>query len=177
MIGDVSRTRAVLVALLLSTVGLAGCTDDDPEPAPPLPTTEAPTSPSATTAAPEDPEETVRAWVEARNAALQDGDMAAVRSLTSPTCRSCAGILDPIETVYKNGGHFETAGWTVQAANLKSQTDKSATVSTGLEFAEGRTVPEAGAKPVTYEAEKHIVVFKLRLTNDGWQVRFIGFVS
>lgn len=60
---------------------------------------------------------------------------------------------------------------------MKDQTDKTATVSTGLEFASGRTVPETGADPVVYESEKHLVEFRLRDAGEGWQVKFVGFIS
>lgn len=123
------------------------------------------------------PVETVRTWVEARNGALQNGNMHRVRALTAPTCGSCEGILDPIEKVYKAGGHFETAGWQILGARLKSRTPTLATVSVGLEFAGGRTVSESGAKPVSYDAEKHIALFRLTALNDGWRVKFIGFIS
>ena len=58
----------------------AACNDDDPEPrfGPPESTSPAPTETETTSELPEplDPEETVRAWVEAQNVTLQDGEHA-----------------------------------------------------------------------------------------------------
>lgn len=177
MIGGVSRTRAVLVALLLPLVGLAACTDDDPEPAPPLPTTEAPTSPSATTAAPDDPEETVRAWVEAQNQSMTNGDTTEVRSLSSADCKSCDGLINPIERVFAAGGHFETAGWKVNRLKETESTSRRSTVKAAITISGGQTYESANADPVVYESERAIVEFKLAAVEGEWRVSFIGFVS
>jgi len=179
MIGAVNRARAVFTALVLaSALGLAGCTGDDPEPRFSPPSSEPPESPSTSAASGDlGPEATVLEWVEARNAAMHDGDLAPVRALTAEECTSCDGILDPIAAVYADGGHFETKGWSVAASRVKKKTHSTATVSTGLEFAGGRTIPKAGHDPVVYESEKHIVVFRLRDSGEGWRVNFIGFIS
>jgi uncharacterized protein DUF6318 len=179
MIGAVNRARAVLTALVLaSALTLAGCTDDDPEPKFSPPSSEPPESPSTTAAVLElGPEETVRAWIEARNAAMETGDLSSVHALTADDCTSCDGILDPIADVYRDGGHFETDGWAVAGSQVKKKSSSAATVSTGLEFSGGRTVPKAGAEPVTYGPEKHIVLFRLRDAGEGWRVNFVGFIS
>ena len=67
--------RSPLAALaLLLALACASCSDDEPEPkfGPPESTSPAPTETDTTSEPPEplDPEETVRAWVEARNAAI-----------------------------------------------------------------------------------------------------------
>ena len=74
------RTRWAL-ATLLAVCLVGACSDDDPEPDIADPTASASSSsatvsPSPTVSATPalGPEDTVRAWVEARNAALQDGD-------------------------------------------------------------------------------------------------------
>jgi hypothetical protein len=174
----------VLVAGLVLV--LAGCSEGDPEPrmAPTesvasTPSTSAPTvSPSVDpTVDPLSPEETVRAWVKARNAALQDGDTDAVRALSSSSCESCFGLIEPIEEIYSSGGNFETKGWRVAAAKERGVKSYRANVDTALVFAGGRTVSEAGAPPVRYGPEKHIVVFKLVRLEAGWRVQFLGFLS
>jgi hypothetical protein len=180
VVGVCKPRLPVLVAGLVLV--LAGCSGDDPEPkmAPTesvasTPSTSAPTvSPSVD---PLSPEETVRAWVKARNAALQDGDTAAVRALSSSTCESCFGLIEPIEKIYADGGHFETKGWRVAAAKERGAGSERASVDTALVFAGGRTVSEAGAAPVRYASEKHIVVFKLAIVDDEWRVKFLGFLS
>src|SRR3954447_351247 len=105
MMGAVNRARAVLTALLVaSALSLVGCSGDDPEPKFAPPSSAPPESPSTTAASASasdlGPEETVEAWVAARNSALQNGDLAAVRALTSSSCSSCNGILDPVAKVY-----------------------------------------------------------------------------
>ena len=81
------RTRWALATLLAACL-LAACSDDDPEPDIADPTPSATASSSAATVSPSPsesatpvlgPEETVQAWVDARNAALQDGDTTEVR--------------------------------------------------------------------------------------------------
>ena len=87
----VTRLRALVAVLLLSAA--LGCEDEptpnipDPTPSSSAPSpTETESSPT-TSPTPEalTPEETVRAWVDARNQALQNGDTAAVRA--SEFCR------------------------------------------------------------------------------------------
>ena len=182
MIGVVSRTRAVLTAaVLLSALVLGGCTDDDPEPKfGPTESTSpsSPTSPSTTAAAADlSPEDTVRAWVDARNAALASGDVAAVEELSASGCTTCQDSLDPIRQVHADGGSFDTDGWTVDSARLKSRSGDKARVTGAITYAAGTTVPKAGAAPVSYGLERHIVVVDLTRTDDRWQVNFFGYLS
>ena len=87
------RTLASGAAFLLA-LGLAGCSGGDPEPkiarTPTDTASSSPISPTAssTPAVALTPEETVRAWVEARNALMASGDDSESRSLTSDSCRS-----------------------------------------------------------------------------------------
>lgn len=181
MIGVVSRTRAVLTAaVLLSALALGGCTDDDPEPKfGPIESTSpaSPTSPSTTTAAALSPEDTVRAWVDARNAALASGDVTPAEELSASGCTTCQASLDPIRQVHADGGSFDTDGWTVDSARLKSSSGHKARVTGAITYAAGTTIPKAGASPVSYELERHIVVVDLTKTDDRWQVSFFGYLS
>jgi hypothetical protein len=121
------------------------------------------------------PEETVRAWVDARNQALQDGDTTAVRALSAAECRSCEELISPIEEVYAAGGSFDTSGWNVAGARQTSQDPIK--VATGIDVAAGSTIPEAGAEPVGYEAEKHAVRFELVQAGGGLKVSLVLFLS
>ena len=103
------RTRWAL-ATLLATCLLGACSDDDPDPdiADPTPTASsfsATVTPSPTVSATPalGPEETVRAWVEARNAALQDGDTSEVRALSATGCGTCDQHIAPIEGRLRSG--------------------------------------------------------------------------
>jgi len=180
VVGVCKPRLPVLVAGLVLV--LAGCSGEDPEPkmAPTqsvasTPSTSAPTvSPSVD---PMSPEETVRAWVKARNAALQDGDTAAVEALAAKGCEACRHSTDPIRQVYAKGGHYETEGWRLVASRLKSSTSTRARVDTAIKYAAGRTFPEAGAEAVTYGVERHIVVFNLVMEDGAWRIAFIGYLS
>lgn len=172
---------ALLLAGLLSTV--VGC-DDEPKPdiADPSPSSTSP-SPSETetnpatspTPAALTPEETVRAWVDARNLALQDGDTTAVRALSSDECRSCEELIKTIERTYAAGGSFDTPGWSI--AGIEQTSDQPIKVTAGIDIAGGTTIPVAGGEPVTYEAEKRAVRFQLLDSADGLQVSLVLFLS
>jgi hypothetical protein len=190
-----ASTRPALVApvallvLLLLLVLLGGCSDDDPEPDIGAPTSSALTAstPSLSTTGsasstvmpttPLGPEETVRAWVAARNDALRNGDTSAVELLGTDACTTCEDSLEPIREVYANGGHYETEGWKILATRVEPKSSTTAKVNTGIEYAAGRTFLEAGSDPITYDIEKHIVVFRLGLETDGWRIAFIGYLS
>jgi len=170
--------NAVAVALLVGLT-LSGCSGDDPvpkvEPSSPAPTpTSGSPSPSQQALS---PEETVRAWVKARNEALQDGNVASVQALSERSCRTCHNSIAPIESVYGDGGHFETRGWLVVASRPLSTAGGSATVDAALQYLSGRTFPSAGATPVSYDVERHIARFRLHKVDGHWLISFIGFLS
>jgi len=177
----VARLRALVVALLLLPV--LGC-EDEPTPDLPGPTpsssvpspSETESSPTPTPAA-LTPEETVRAWVDARNQALQDGDISGAEALSAPNCGSCENSLGPIRDVYANGGHYETKGWRVASSEVTRETANSATIATGLVYEAGTTVPAAGGEPVSYDVERHIAEFQLSRIGGLWLVAFIGYLS
>jgi len=159
--------------------GLLAACDDDPRPriGPPESTSPAPTDPSSSTPESLGPKETVRAWVEARNYALNTGDVAQVRDLSAASCETCTDLIDPIAEVYKEGGRFETEGWTIASSNVSKQKGRRAEVQVALDVAGGRTTESAGAKPVEYPPEKRIAVFKLNRIEKAWRVSFLGFLS
>jgi hypothetical protein len=177
MIGGVNRTLAVIAALSVIPVLLvAGCTDDEPKPKfDPTPSSEAPTSSAPAQSL--SPEATVRAWVDARNAALVSGDVAAVEALSAPDCTTCQDSLDPIRQVHAAGGSFDTSGWKVVSARLKSQSGGKARVTAAINYQPGTTISSEGAAPVSYGLERHIVVVDLDRAPDRWQVRFFGYLS
>ena len=182
MIGTVTGARAVIAAVVL-LLGVTACSGDDPEPkVAPTPSSSAassdPSDPSTSpVAAALGPEETVRAWVEAQNEALASGDSTAVRALASPNCTSCDGLIDPIDEVFSNGGHFETSGWAVDRAKRVSGSDDRATVNTAITIAGGTSYASEGAEALHFEAERSIVVFKLVRHQEAWLIDFVGFLS
>jgi hypothetical protein len=177
---DLPVKRSPLAALaLLLALACASCSDDDPEPkiAPPESSSPAPTETETTSEPPEplDPEETVRAWVEARNVAMATGEVTDLQALSADDCTSCVDQIEPIKQIYEAGGHFETMGWRVKSSTIDTQTSSTATVSTALIIAGGRTFPERGADPVVYGEEKRIAIFEMGRTNGTWSVTLIGF--
>ncbi|MFC7492815.1 MULTISPECIES: DUF6318 family protein [unclassified Nocardioides] len=170
-----SRTWAV-VAILVSTLCLAACSDDDPEPqfAPPSSSSEAPSSPTTTEAAEFDnPEDVVRAWVEARNAALSTGDTSDLRALTANGCQGCSPFIESIENVYEEGGHLETAGWTVVAAKVRTNS-RQIRVDAGVKIAGGRSYASAGAEPIRFSADNVMMTFAV---STGMKVSLVAFVE
>jgi hypothetical protein len=123
------------------------------------------------------PEDAVRGWVEARNAALTSGDTTELRSLTDLTCKSCVSLITSIEDVYTAGGHYDTKGWDVKSAKARSTSAARPTVDAAVVFAGGSTVNSAGADPVLYGPENHIMVFKLHNDRGVLVVDFVGFLS
>lgn len=178
-----ARPRALVVAVLLLFV--VAC-DDEPTPDIPDPTpSSSAASPSETASSPTTsptpqaltPEETVRAWVEARNQALQDGDTAAAEALSDATCETCENSLAPIRQVYADGGFYDTEGWRVSGSPKTTESPSGATVTTGIVYAAGETVPAAGLPAVSYDVERHIVEFRLSKATGGWLIEFLGYIS
>lgn len=179
MIEAVNRARAVLTAFLLaSALGLAGCTDDDPEPRFAPPSSAPPASPSTSAASGrEGPKESFASWVEARNDALRSGDTSLVRAFSSPACKACQDAIEPIDQVHAEGGRFETDGWTVVSSRVKSEAESRVQLSAAIRYESGQTVPSEGADPIAYEAERHIVLVDLVSTSNRWLVRDLVYLS
>jgi hypothetical protein len=176
----VARLRAVVVALLL--LPALGCEDEPtPDLPDPTPSSSAP-SPSETESSPTPtpaaltPEETVRAWVEARNQALQDGDTDRVRALTDPACEGCMGLITSIEEVYAAGGEYRTKGWRIKSIKAKGGPSRP-TVDTAMVIAGGSTINAAGEAPVPYPTDRRIIVFKLHGYEGALVIDFVGFLS
>lgn len=173
MVGGVSRPRAAV--LLVLVLALGACTaDSDPPPDTPA-SSSAPASPSTSAAG--DPTDAFRAWVRARNRALEAGDISTVEALSSDRCRTCQNSIDPIQQVYAEGGHFDTDGWVVDSATVKRQSGQKARISAAITYADGETIPSAGADPVTYGTERHIVLVDLEQLDGQWLLTAIEYVS
>ena len=77
-----------------------------------------------------------------------------------------------ITDVYAAGGNFDTAGWTIDSIRQKPGAEPIQ-VDTALTFAPGQTIPSAGADPVSYDQEKHIVTFRLSGTAESLKVQLV----
>ena len=175
-----TRVLSAALAALVVVLGSTACSDDDPEPkfAPPS-ASPTPSEPSTSVvSSSSDPVSVARAWIEAQNEALQSGDTSGARGLATENCRSCDGLIRPIEEVFEAGGRFVTKGWTVDKAKEARRTDTRATVNAAVTISGGTTYPSADAEPVEFKTERTILVFKLeRAARDDWQIAFIGFLS
>lgn len=172
-----NRSRlAVALGLVLPVLLVSGCSDD---PVPKVAPRESP-APSVSESSPHPalgPVATVRAWIKAQNLALQSGDTDALRELSATPCGACDDFIEPIDQVYAKGGRFETPGWKVEGAKARAGSKQPVVVDTAITISGGKTVRRAGAQPVVYEAEKHIMVFKVIQNEGRWAVSFIGFIS
>jgi hypothetical protein len=175
----VNRSRSAIVVAAVALVLLAGACSEDPKPkfAPPESSSTATSESTSAEPSPSNPVGTVRAWVAARNAALDSGDTRAVEGLSARGCTTCSGLIDPIKRIYAAGGHFETSGWRIMKAKPRDTAGSKPVVDTAISIAGGATVTEAGGEPNKYPREEHLVVFKLARDSDAWGIKFVGFLS
>jgi hypothetical protein len=170
---NLARLTATLVAALV----LAACSSD---PEPKVEPSESPSSSSVSTSEPPealDPEETVRAWVDARNVLMLQGDAAPVERLSANECRTCRLSIEPVKVVIRDGGHFETSGWRVSKSRVRSETVDAAVVRIDLVIPGGRTIPAAGAEPVLYVEQKRMLLVTTSATGAGWLVSKLVYLS
>ncbi len=178
------RIRVAAAAMSLA-LAAGGCSDDpEPEFAPPEPSastsnaeseepTDVPTSEPPEALSPED---TVRAWVEARNVAVRTGRTDEVYALSTENCETCRNSVEPVETVYDNGGRYETSGWRVQNVATTPKFGNNGEVVAAVIFEAGRTFPDAESAPVSYNEEKHIMLFRLGGSPPNLRVQFVGYI-
>lgn len=178
-----SRTRSVLATLLVACV-LGACSDDDPKPDIEDPTPSAASSSAGVSTSPTTspsvrltPDETVKAWVNAWNAALQSGDTGPLAEHETSDCRNCADLARVIEDVVAAGGSFSGGEWTIVSTKTIRVSDKRVKVNVALSVAAGSTINSAGEDPVTYEADKRIAVYELEERSGIWLIDAIELLS
>ncbi|MGB0099090.1 MAG: DUF6318 family protein [Nocardioides sp.] len=126
-------TRAVIAAVVL-TLGLAGCSGEDPEPnlapsASTSPTSPAPTPSPSGPVAPTMPEAAkgtdaaaaeafVKFYWDTVNYAQKTGDVDGLRDLSSTRCIACQAGIDYLDDVFANDG--EISGGASQVGKLKT---------------------------------------------------------
>lgn len=183
----VSRVvRGVAVGAVVGLL-LAGCSGEDarprmaPTPAPsPSPTVSPPPSVSPTpTQAPEvlGPEETVRAWIAARNEALQSGDTSSARQFQASDCSSCEPFLNSIEETFAAGGRFIRGGWAVDAATERNPGSPEVHVDVAITIRNGSRIPASEGEPIPFEEQREILRFVVEWQEGVAVISFIGFLS
>ncbi|NYE35669.1 hypothetical protein F4692_000773 [Nocardioides cavernae] len=90
---------------------LSGCTEEEPTPKLPDPTTSSPTPTPEETETPEveSAEDFVRRWVEVGDEMQSTGDVAEFRRM-SRNCQACRGVADQVASIYEAGGSIDFAG-------------------------------------------------------------------
>lgn len=107
--------RALAAALLVPLALLSACTEDEPVPQMPDPTTVTPTPTDASsTAAPETAEEFIRRWAATESDMERTGETEAYRELSS-NCVACKELADLVEGYYAAGGYVKWAGWNIRS--------------------------------------------------------------
>ena len=172
------------LGLGLITVGLtltSGCGGDGPKPSPFTPPPPSTASPNAATpvlpeAAKANTEAGAKAfvhyWAEVLNHALTTGDTSLLKTLSAPTCHTCAAVAKVLDSTYASGGYFQGGEWSL--ADMTTARDMtwphgrvlSATVTVAPE-----TTKSSSAAPVKRFAQKRIPwVFAVVRSQGVWQI-------
>lgn len=172
-----SVRRALVAALLVPLALVSACTEDDPVPQMPDPTTSEP-SPTKTTstAAPETPEEFIRRFNDANVEMQATGDAAEFLALTQE-CRPCSETAAKVEGFYSHGGFVKWEGWTILKVAHDFDTDQGAEYR--IEVRTPRTrFKESGTAP-TQTLDGGKVVYRAALVKhaDSWLVSDLVQVS
>ncbi|UUZ60583.1 hypothetical protein [Nocardioides sp. B-3] len=119
-----SLRRALAAALPVSLALLSACSEDEPVPQIPDPTTSVPSpTESTSTAAPETPEEFIRRFNEANAEMQATGETTAFLLLTRE-CRPCSETAERVESFYANGGYVKWAGWKIVRVRHDQDTEQ-----------------------------------------------------
>ena len=60
---------------------------------------------------------------------------------------------------------------------IKNESGNKATVTAGLIYGGGRTVPRSGAKPIDFADDHKLAEFRLTESGGSWRVAFLGYLS
>lgn len=188
MIGFVTGTRAVIAAVAL-TLGLAGCSSDDPEPrvAPPSPTSPSTTGTSAETP-PQMPdaakgtdaaaaEAFVEFYWETVDYAQRTGDLDPLRQVSSEDCLACRSGIQRLEEIFAKDGVI--SGGTSRVARPKTvfvegNAGLDAVVEFDLSSTRQRIDYPAGETDEAYRGGTSAMRARLQRDGIGWIMLFWG---
>lgn len=162
----VRRALALAVVPLL----LAGCSEEEPTPKMPDPTTSSSTPTPAESATPEaeSPEDFIRRWVEANTEMQNTGDVAPYVAL-SRRCKPCNATADRVKEIYARGGFVETRGWIVK--RVIDRTGSTGAPVLDLRVSSSPTKFQESAGSQTQSLEGGAIVMRVRLTRgEPWEV-------
>ncbi|MEO5665487.1 MAG: DUF6318 family protein [Nocardioides sp.] len=166
--------RAAIAAAALPLL-LAGCTDDDPVPQIPDPTTPSPTA-SETTAPPEPWEAQTEDgaiafaehWIDLLNAArLDETGTEGITDASTPQCASCSNIAQIIDGWQSDGIAYKSKPWTIEQVAVISSEPKEARV--GLRILRPREMlTESDGSVVRKDASRATYAATLEWRSGSW---------
>lgn len=163
-----SLRRALAAALLVPLALLSACTEDEPVPQMPDPTTSQPSpSESTSTAAPETPEDFIRRWQAAIDDMQTTGDTAEFQAMNRD-CQPCGSLVDQVEAAYESGGRIKSKGSVVQKVVAASSAGD--TFDATVRFSRVRVT---GADPATYPGG--VQVFRIRVSGSGEELKVTDY--
>ena len=114
----------------------------------------------------------VRYYIATINQALDSGNTTVIKSLSSPSCDSCAAVTKRIRDVYSAGGEIKGRGWHVTTIQLLPHQPRTRPlVDVGLKLSPQVVVKRAGAVPAHYQGGRVPLTFHLARAPGGWVVR------
>ncbi len=119
----------------------------------------------------------VRYYFEVFSDALTSGDTATFEALSLARCKTCRDFAGLIRDTYDKGGHYETSGWSVEAAYTLEWT------GTRIVFAlrtrqKARTLFDQDDK-VVHRTKAGLVAMRVILQRraTGWQIERLDVVK
>lgn len=161
--------RRVLALSLAVPLLLAGCTEEEPTPDIPDPTTSSatPTPEETETAEAESAEEFIRRWQAAALAAQNEGRTDGYRAM-GPRCKPCGDFADQVEQIYADGGSVRLEGLRVVSVESAGGADQFR-----LTRVLGRTtvLDETGQEQQSFDGGREVLNVFLAKANGEWRVK------
>lgn len=112
----------------------------------------------------------VRHYVDTVNYASATGNVAALRSLSANSCKSCDSVANRIASVYSAGGSIESAGWKVAALSAVPGQGEAVAVDAALKLSPQTVLKKAHGQAHHFRGGELPVTFQVRRGTDGWVV-------
>ncbi len=110
-------------------------------------------------------------WVETLNEATDTGNTKTFRSLAAPECTACSDFADQLDTIYDEGGHVETDGWSLDKVVPEAgATDDEVGLLLTVDVAPQKVFADKNAKPQTFKGGKQAFRLHVERTDGDWHV-------